>query len=74
MQIYRILTTQSEQTDQIASLTVQNDTSKDQMGLMYSVNSMYEIVWVRWHSVVKVELEPDQLPKAPTETMSPFHS
>lgn len=74
MQIYRILTTQSEQTDQIASLTVQNDASKDQMGLMYSVNSMYEIVWVRWHSVVKVELEPDQLHKAPTETMSPFHS
>lgn len=72
MQIYRILTTQSEQTDQIASLTVQYYTSKDQMGLMYSVNSMYEIV--RWHSVVKVELEPDQLPKAPTETMSPFHS
>lgn len=72
MQIYRILTTQSEQTDQIASLTVQYYTSKDQMGLMYSVNSMNEIV--RWHSVVKVELEPDQLPKAPTETMSPFHS
>lgn len=74
MKIYRILSTQSEQTDQITSLTVQYETSKDQMGLMYSVNGMYETVCVRWHNVVKVELEPDQLLKAPTETTSPFHS